>query len=110
MNEKMEQTIFQIILHGGNGRSASMEAIAAAKRGDRAMAEEKLQEAARELTEAHHYQTELIQNEAGGEKTDMTLLMVHAQDHLMNAITVKDLAAELVEIYEKVSLQGGAKI
>ena len=32
------------------------------------MAEEKLQEAARELTEAHHYQTELIQNEAGGEK------------------------------------------
>ncbi|MFF3473563.1 PTS lactose/cellobiose transporter subunit IIA, partial [Bacillus velezensis] len=38
MNEKMEQTIFQIILHGGNGRSASMEAIAAAKRGDRAMA------------------------------------------------------------------------
>lgn len=64
----MEQTIFQIILHGGNGRSASMEAIAAAKRGDRAMAEEKLQEAARELTEAHHYQTELIQNEAGGEK------------------------------------------
>lgn len=33
MNEKMEQTIFQIILHGGNGRSASMEAIAAAKRG-----------------------------------------------------------------------------
>ncbi len=80
------------------------------KAGDRAMAEEKLQEAARELTEAHHYQTELIQNEAGGEKTDMTLLMVHAQDHLMNAMTVKDLAAELVEIYEKVSLQGGAKI
>ncbi len=78
--------------------------------GDRAMAEEKLQEAAKELTEAHHYQTELIQNEAGGEKTDMTLLMVHAQDHLMNAMTVKDLAAELVEIYEKVSLQGGAKI
>ncbi|MFA7746473.1 PTS lactose/cellobiose transporter subunit IIA, partial [Salinicoccus roseus] len=35
---------------------------------------------------------------------------VHAQDHLMNAMTVKDLAAELVEIYEKVSLQGGAKI
>ena len=40
----------------------------------------------------------------------MTLLMVHAQDHLMNAMTVKDLAAELVAIYEKVSLQGGATI
>ncbi|MBY8911870.1 PTS lichenan transporter subunit IIA [Bacillus sp. YC2] len=110
MNEKMEQIIFQIILHGGNGRSASMEAIAAAKRGDSCLAEQKLQEAARELTEAHHYQTELIQNEAGGEKTEMTLLMVHAQDHLMNAMTVKDMAAELVELYGKVSIQGGATI
>lgn len=47
--------------------------------------------AAEELSKAHHYQTELIQNEAGGEKTEMTLLMVHAQDHLMNAMTVKDM-------------------
>jgi cellobiose PTS system EIIA component len=26
--------------------------------------------------------------------------MIHAQDHLMNAITMKDLAAEMVDLYE----------
>ncbi|MHA6487522.1 PTS lichenan transporter subunit IIA [Bacillus cabrialesii] len=110
MNEKMEQIIFQIILHGGNGRSSAMEAIAAAKSGDAEEARNKLKDAAEELSKAHHYQTELIQNEAGGEKTEMTLLMVHAQDHLMNAMTVKDLAAEIIELYEKITEQRGASI
>ena len=27
--------------------------------------------------------------------------MIHAQDHLMNSITVKDLATEFVDLYEK---------
>ncbi|MEW8985661.1 MAG: PTS lichenan transporter subunit IIA, partial [Bacillus sp. (in: firmicutes)] len=31
---EQEQIVFQIILHGGNGRSSSMEAIIAAKAGD----------------------------------------------------------------------------
>lgn len=87
-----------------------MEAIAAAKSGDAEEARKKLQESTEELTKAHHYQTELIQNEAGGEKTEMTLLMVHAQDHLMNAMTVKDLAAEFIELYEKITEQRGASI
>ncbi len=30
--------------------------------------------------------------------------MVHAQDHLMNAITVKELASEFVELYKKMSV------
>ncbi|MGQ9008586.1 PTS lichenan transporter subunit IIA [Bacillus stercoris] len=110
MNEEMEQIIFQIILHGGNGRSSAMEAIAAAKSGDAEEARKKLQDAAEELSKAHHYQTELIQNEAGGDKTEMTLLMVHAQDHLMNAMTVKDMAAEIIELYEKITEQRGASI
>ncbi|WP_420976062.1 PTS lichenan transporter subunit IIA [Bacillus vallismortis] len=110
MNEKMEHIIFQIILHGGNGRSSAMEAIAAAKSGDAEEVRNKLQEAAEELSKAHHYQTELIQSEAGGEKTEMTLLMVHAQDHLMNAMTVKDMAAEIIALYEKITEQRGASI
>ncbi|MCY8972298.1 PTS lichenan transporter subunit IIA [Bacillus atrophaeus] len=110
MNENMEQIIFQIILHGGNGRSSAMEAIAAAKNGDRAEALKKLQESADELQKAHHFQTELIQNEAGGKKTEISLLMVHAQDHLMNAMTVKDLAAEMIDLYEKITVQRGASI
>lgn len=79
-----------------------MEAIAAAKAGDIEGAREKLQEAVNALNEAHHIQTSLIQSEIRGEKTEISLLMVHAQDHLMNAITMKDLAAEFVDLYETV--------
>jgi cellobiose PTS system EIIA component len=100
----MEETIFQIILHGGNGKSCSMEAIAAAKRGDIVEARAKLQEAAEALNEAHHVQTSLIQSEIRGEKVEISLLMVHAQDHLMNSITMKDLATEFVDLYENIQL------
>lgn len=94
-----EETIFQIILHGGNGKSLAMEAIFLAKQGDLAQAERKLKEAEQEINEAHHIQTSLIQDEINGDKSDVSLLMVHAQDHLMGAITIKDLAREIVDLY-----------
>lgn len=31
----------------------------------------------------------------------MSLLMVHAQDHLMTSILVRELITELIEIYKK---------
>ncbi|MEH7748988.1 PTS lactose/cellobiose transporter subunit IIA [Neobacillus drentensis] len=101
--ENLEQVIFQIILHGGNGRSAAMEAMIAAKQGDFEGAREKLKEADDALNEAHHIQTSLIQGEIRGEKTEVSLLMIHAQDHLMNAMTVKDLAEEMVELYYRIN-------
>jgi cellobiose PTS system EIIA component len=107
--DNLEGIIFQIILHGGNGRSSSMEAIMAAKQGDFKTAREKLQEACDALNEAHKIQTSLIQGEVRGERTEVSLLMVHAQDHLMNAMTVKDLATEFVDLYETVKLGGGVQ-
>lgn len=101
--ENLEAVIFQIILHGGNGRSAAMEAMQAAKQGDFEGAKQKLMEADNAMNEAHHIQTSLIQGEIRGEKTEISLLMVHAQDHLMNAMTVKDLAAEMVELYFRIN-------
>lgn len=100
--ENLETTIFQIILHGGNGKSAAMEAIAAAKVGDIDGAKLKINESGEALNEAHKFQTQLIQGEVRGEKTAVSLLMVHAQDHLMNAITIKDLANEFVDLYETI--------
>jgi cellobiose PTS system EIIA component len=98
--ENLETIIFQIILHGGNGKSSAMEAIHAAKKGDFKLASDKLKEASDALNEAHHIQTSLIQGEIRGEKTEVSLLMIHAQDHLMNAITMKDMAAEMVDLYQ----------
>lgn len=33
--------------------------------------------------------------------------MIHAQDHLMNAMTVKEMATEFVDLYEAIKISGG---
>ncbi|WDV95209.1 PTS lactose/cellobiose transporter subunit IIA [Brevibacillus parabrevis] len=94
--------IFQLILHGGNARSLAMEAIALAKNKDMAGAQDALKRAGEELSRAHHHQTTFIQKEIAGEKPEISMLLIHAQDHLMNAMTIKDLASEFVEMYSHV--------
>ncbi|MFV9510576.1 PTS lactose/cellobiose transporter subunit IIA [Tepidibacillus sp. LV47] len=96
------EAVFQLILFGGNARSSAMEAIMHAKAGDITAARKSLDEASKELSNAHQIQTNLIHQEAAGEKKEISLLMIHAQDHLMNAITIKDLASEFVDLYESI--------
>ncbi|MGV2622929.1 UNVERIFIED_CONTAM: PTS lactose/cellobiose transporter subunit IIA [Halobacillus marinus] len=90
-----------IISNGGTGRSFSMKAIAEARAGNYKTAQGLLDEANESLHCAHLIQTELIQEEARGESYPITILMVHAQDHLMNAMTVRDLAVEMIEIIKE---------
>lgn len=97
----MEEIIMNLIMFSGEARSLSMEAMQLAREGKIEEAKELLVKASEQLGEAHHSQTTLIQNEAAGKKTEVSLLLVHAQDHLMTSITLKDLATELVEIYSR---------
>lgn len=99
----MEEKIFKIIVNGGDARSRAMIAIAEAKKGNLVKAKELIEEANAFLDKAHDVQTELIQNEASGNETEISLLMIHCQDHLMNAITVRDLAKEFIDMYEEMN-------
>ena len=45
-------------------------------------------------------QTELLVNEANGNKTPVDVLLVHAQDHLMTSMLAVELIKELIEIYK----------
>src|SRR5690625_6977036 len=101
-DEEMQMLSFNIILHAGNARSSAMEAIAFAKAYQFTEAREKIKEADQEFTEAHHAQTQLLQDEANGKKNEISVILIHAQDHLMTAMTVKDLANEMIEMYEKI--------
>jgi cellobiose PTS system EIIA component len=103
--EELYQISFQLILHSGNARSFAMEAIFTAKEKNFTSALEKLSEADKEIIHAHRYQTQLIQAEAGGENFDLPIILVHAQDHLMTAVTVIDLAREIVEIRQEMNNQ-----
>lgn len=96
----LEEISFHIILHAGNARSSAMEALQAAKKKQFDQAELKMKEAESEVHQAHRYQTKLLQKEASGEGQSPTILLVHAQDHLMNAMTVKELAQEIIELHQ----------
>jgi len=98
---KLEQEIFLIISCSGDARSHAMEAIQFAKDGDFTSANNSIELANEKLSEAHKQQTKLIQAEADGNGVEATLLLIHAQDHLMSTITVRDLAREFVELYER---------
>ena len=99
--EQLLETIMGLIMHGGDAKSSSMEAIYAAKKGDFDEAEQKITDADDALANAHKSQTKLLTREASGDSVELSLLLVHGQDHLMNAITFKDLAVEIIDIHRK---------
>ncbi|WEV44312.1 PTS lactose/cellobiose transporter subunit IIA [Lactobacillus sp. ESL0684] len=103
MAEEQMQTTMQLIINAGNAKSCAMEAISAAKNQEFATADTKLDEAQTALNEAHNVQTKMLTEEAQGNHTEISLLMVHSQDHLMTAITFIDLAKELVDLYRKIA-------
>lgn len=110
--QKEQETLMAamgLIANGGNAKSLAFEAIRLAKRGDIEGAREKLKESDKSLLEAHNSQTSMLTKEAQGDHMHVTLLVVHSQDHLMNAITFRDLAGEMVDLYEKLYKSGSLK-
>ena len=109
MDEKSAQTSFEIIAMSGDARSKAYEALGYAKQGDFEQANSTMAEAQDASNKAHAIQTELITQAARGEEIPLDILLVHSQDHLMNAITFRDLAGEMVDLYEKLYAGGTLK-
>lgn len=94
----LEMIVFGLITNSGDAKSYAMEALRESRFGNFEKADECMKLAEEKLLEAHKIQTSIIQAEASGDKLEVNILLVHAQDHLMNAITVKDLAYEIIEL------------
>lgn len=94
------ETEFQLILYAGNSRSKAMLAIEEARGGNIEEAKKLLKESKQAFKDAHKYQTEMIQAEASGDKVDINILLVHAQDHLTMALVTMDNAEEFIFLYE----------
>jgi len=91
-----ENEAMQMILHGGNARAKAYEALQMAKQKKFKEAETLMQAAEEELGLAHESQTKLLQE---GADTSATMLVAHAMDHLMTAMSEKGLIAELIELH-----------
>ena len=96
--QALEEAVMTLVVYGGDARSDALEAISAATAGDFEKAEELMKKCEETLVIAHNSQTLMIQNEINGKETKHGLLMIHAQDHLMNAITIKDIAEQFIAL------------
>jgi len=101
----MEQTILEIILNSGEARSMCLKAMSLLKDHQYNEARELMIEAKKPLNLAHKAQTNIIQNEAAGNKTEISLLMVHAQDHLMTTLSIRDIVEVMIDYAEQVGIE-----
>ena len=54
-----------------------------------------------QLTLTHEAQTELLAEEAQGKDMEYSILLVHAQDHLMTTIMYERVAKEFISLYKE---------
>lgn len=102
MNE-LELMAFEIISNVGMGKSLAIEAIREARENNFEEAEKKIEEAKDFLIQGHHAHAGLITKEANGENLPFSLIIMHAEDQLMSAETIKDIAIELIELNKKIA-------
>lgn len=102
MDENMnsEMVAMQLISYSGDARANAFRALEAAKAGNFEEADELMKQAKENSLLAHHVQTDILTKEADGEKTELNILLVHAQDHLMTSMLAQELIKEIIELYK----------
>lgn len=100
--QDQERIAFTIISSVGTATSNYIKAIRMAKVGDFDGARRLMKEGTDSFLAGHKAHAELLTQEAGGAaESPVTLLLVHAEDQLMNASAFKTLAQEFIDVYER---------
>ena len=105
MDETKYAKAFELIMNAGNAKSLALMAVESAREFDFEEAQKQLKESQQEFHLAHQAQSDMIQGEANGNPVELNIVLVHAQDHLMDAMVVKDMAVEFVELYRTMAQQ-----
>lgn len=97
------ETAMGLIAGAGDSRGYCMEAIDHAREGRFDEAREAVKSAVSAMIETHEVQTQLIRDEMEDKGEPVSLIMVHAQDHLNLALVMRDVADEFIMLYERIS-------
>ena len=99
--ESLELMSFQIISAVGMAKSSYVEAMRAAEKGNFELAKEKIKEGEDIFVNGHIAHASLIQKEASGEGVIPNILLMHAEDQLMSAETIKIMAEEIIKLNQR---------
>lgn len=94
----MESTVMELIINAGESRSLAMQALRVAKQGKWDEVSALMLESLEASKRAHNVQTMLIGMDEGCGKVPVNLILVHAQDHIMNSMLAREMVAEFIDI------------
>lgn len=103
MTEVEQNIIMEMISSAGESKMKSFEALKKVKTREYDEARKLLNEAREADLAAHQIQTKIIAAELSNSdsKSQVGLLMVHAQDHYMTAQLARDLIEALINVFEE---------
>lgn len=97
----VDNVVMELIVKSGEAKSQALETMAHARRGDYDNAEKSITHSREAGRLAHKIQTALIAADDGEGKVPVNLLLVHAQDHLMNSMLAQDMVEEMIRLYQR---------
>ncbi|PMB83567.1 PTS lactose/cellobiose transporter subunit IIA [Dolosicoccus paucivorans] len=103
MSDKLLRISSQIIVGSSEVKTHCSQALQVAKKNKYSEALEFLKKAKDSLAKTYEYQSELLSDFALGEKIEVDIFLVHAQDHLMSASQMIENTEEFIELYRKLS-------
>lgn len=98
----IEKIAFTVILHAGNAKAEAYKALGEAKQGNFENVNLYMGNAKNELNQVHSVQTDLLVAEANGDSLNAPIILIHAQDHLMTAMSEINLIEELIDCVKEV--------
>lgn len=96
----LEEMALEIITNVGTARSMYVEAVEAAKAGNFEEAHNLVVEGEKIFVNGHHAHADLVNAKIGVEELQYMFLVMHAEDQLMSAETLKIVCDELIDMLE----------
>lgn len=103
IDESKYMAAFELVSLAGDAKNDAHEAIKAARAGEFTMANDLVISANKKMGAAHEHQMGLVRSEIDGEQVELNIILVHAQDHLVMAMMMRDMAEELIEVYQQMA-------
>lgn len=101
IKEDVQSIAFMMIAHAGSAFDHFYKAIEAARNRDFMVANQEMSLGKEDLTNAHKSQTDLLVAEVKQDDIPFSILMTHAQDHLMMGIFTQRMANEFILLYQE---------
>lgn len=103
MEKSQVQAIaFELIAHAGDAFNHFFTAVNEAEKTNFERAAEEIELGDAALNKAHQSQTSLLVAEANEENIDFSVILVHAQDHLMTTMMYERIAKQMIQMYRKI--------